>query len=113
MSNDVFKKNIAHLASVHGSQEKLAKKIDIDGIDQRRLSYIINGRKSMVSDVIREMEERLLIPAGWLDRYELEGRSNTLILKKYRKFNEEIRDAFDEISLHMISMEKNDKDKLP
>jgi len=43
-----------------------------------------------------------------LDRYEISGKG-LLPRMKYRELNEEIRDAFDRLSLYMISKETSDE----
>ncbi|WP_081135690.1 hypothetical protein [Halomonas sp. BC2] len=104
MNTTTLQKNINKLAVP--TQECLAKKIDIPGIDQRYISYVVCGQKSFSNKITREIEKRLLIPAGWLDRYLFNYKTIPL-LNKYRSLDEKSRLLFDELSLHMIENEKS------
>lgn len=102
MSKIVLQKNIDHLALP--SQASLAEKIDIPSIDQRYISYVVRGNKSFSIEAVREIEKKLVIPAGWLDRYFFD--SKTIVkLHKYRRLDNNMQLLFDELSLYMIKKE--------
>jgi len=66
MRNEVLIRNLNILITEHGSQEALAFAIKLEEINQRSISDIRLGRRSLTKEQMREIEKKLLIPAGCL-----------------------------------------------
>ncbi|MEA2117931.1 helix-turn-helix transcriptional regulator [Halovibrio sp. HP20-50] len=97
-----LQKNISFFST---TQVALANKINMPEITQQYISAITRGKKSLSIKQVREVEKKLSIPAGWLDRYDFDSKTY-LKLFKYRKLDTEAQLLFDDLSLHMINLEK-------
>lgn len=93
------RENLDFLCRCHGSQSQLARVLADKCLTQPIVSSILRRKRRMRENEARDVERKLNIPNGWMDRCNL--RKTAPLIREFRALHPSIQELFNSLLDHV------------